>query len=175
MNISELDEAQGLTAEMVRDKLVALGHPLRECPSFYVCPSLGKHTHHGHSDAVDFIVPDAWTERRQQVVLEAALGLLAAMGGISDQELLRDINPRMRPWPSPESTNANHFWLALDVATTTMVMGRFMPHGRDHRRFEWGSDGDRYILEESDRGILYWPCDPWGNKIRWPEKDGAML
>ncbi len=186
MDIMQLDEAQGLTAEMVRKHIARLGYSMRKCPEFPVCKSIGRHTHHGAGEIYDFTIPDEWAGNSRAVkMLECALGLLSALSGYSLQTYLREMNPRMRPWPSEAAIEAHEKhggrWLASEP---TGRKEGVLVHGGE---FGWGDEdydaeterlfltGDDARDEEECEGWLFWPIDKHGNKTRWPERDGVML
>lgn len=181
MDIMELDEAQGLTAEMVRKHIARLGYSMRKCPEFPVCKSIGRHTHHGAGEIYDFTIPDEWAGNSRAVkMLECALGLLSALSGYSLQTYLREINPRMRPWPSEAAIEAHEKnggrWIACepDGNSTQVHTGEFDDDEDDDviRVFVLAGDG---LCKEDCRGWTFWPIDKHGNKVHWPERDGVML
>jgi hypothetical protein len=182
-DIFELDEAQGLTAEMIRGKFEALGYPVRECQNYSVCPSLGKHTHHGKGQ-MDFIVPDEWVDADNiwpAQNLSASLKLAASMAGLSIQALLRQINPRMRKgWPSNASIAAHGLpdgnWLMKDDEGV-LRSGYFFDHSGDVKSFAYDTEGGgEWMFSTTAAECSFWPCDEAGNKVRWPTDDhGAML
>lgn len=143
--LSKYEEAQGLTEEMVRDYMLRTG--------WTDCGGL-------------------WQKARDSVAAlssempEALFNGLARVTGRTAQSILRDMNPRWRPWPSKEARAAHlGHWLAFDPRDENVVMGRFDGH--------WFKHIENFVIEKGDP-ILYWPC-VLGNKIPWPEKDGVML
>ena len=144
MRIEDLLEFEGLTAEMVREYIARLGHPVRPCPRFPVCPKLGRHTHHGTDDSRDLCIANDLT----QPITAAALGLLAALAGVSIQSLLSEINPRMRPgWPTDAEIEAHEKRGGLWICD----YGRGPCFGH---------------LDALERlGAKFWPCDAHGNKV----------
>jgi len=169
-SILELEEAQGMTAEMIRGQMKALGHPLRACQNYPVCPSLGSHTHHGKGGS-DFIVPDTWNDSDNQWPthnLRASLQLAATMAGLSIQELLRRINPRMRSGrPSIAALQAVEYWLVRDVETGEVELHNSTCFSKYLRSVLGSADFPQWE---------YWPCDARGNKVPWPtDEHGTML
>lgn len=165
MNILDFDEAQGLTAEMVRKHIAGLGYAMRKCPEFPVCKSLGRHTHQGGAEGVDFAIADAWEgNERAMRMLDCSLHLLASIVGLSLQSLLREINPRMREGrPSPEALAACPHWLVQDIETGELQIHHAL-RATEHVSSVLGSADFKHWR--------YWPCDAHGNKLRWPERDG---
>lgn len=159
MQIEELDEFQGLTPEMVQKLLRKHGFDMR----------MGGLLHAG-----GFLAH--WSPDETVIAsLEASLYAVARYRNQSVQALLREINPRLRSWPSREARAAHDgLWLVV-VDDETGAIGRFL---NDVPWFSFDSDdngnGER-ILTEEDSFAMYWPCDEQGNKVRWPEKDGVML
>lgn len=180
MDIMEVDEAQGLTAEMVRKHIARLGYSMRKCPEFPVCKSLGRHTHHGAGEIYDFTIPDEWAGNSRAVkMLECALGLLSALSGYSLQTYLREINPRMRPWPSIDAVEAHERsggrWVSKAPGDELIRCLKLSADREaedpivatdEHLSAWWACDCE---------GWTFWPCDAHGNKTRWPERDGVML
>ena len=175
MNFTDFDEAQGLTAEMVRAAYERLGYPLRDCSKFTVCAFLGNHTHHGKGD-IDFAVPDSWDQDdniRPRRMLDCGLQLAASIGDFSLQGLLRDINPRWRDRPSVAAFQAHGGWKAwwivqhrngcLEIVKLAEYNGAVWPtHDDGQVASSWNFQG-------------CWPCHENGDRSRWPEREGMML
>lgn len=182
MKIEDLDEAQGLTAEMVRQHIAGLGYAMRECPEFPVCKSLGRHSHHGGVGGVDFAIADSWEgNERAARMLDLGLGLLASLANCTVQSLLRDINPRMRPWPSIDAVEAHERnggrWVSKAPGDDLI---RCLKLSADREAEDPIVATDEHLCAWWARARLcrrwmFWPCDAHGNKIRWPERDGVML
>lgn len=159
MDILELDEAQGLTEEMVVGYLEKSGWKLTRDGSSW----------------------EQWEDNvrvsamRADVDLSRLLELIACGGSLS--AVLRDINPRMRPFPSRAAQEAHPGkWLCR--CDGHVVVGRFTRP--DHfLHGEWAAQGSfiGYSMDASDRqpGVLFWPCDDFAQRVRWPEVDGQML
>jgi len=165
MKIEDLDEAQGLTAEMVRDWLRQQEPRIKRTTNVMTSAGMGDVWTWPSGDTVRDAKMDAWLSSRVKDI--------ALIEGRTVQSLLRDINPRMRanpdsrmPFPSLPALKASAWWIievepfgldptAPDVQTHLLVMpSTFM------------------------RAVKFrtcWPCDAHGNKIRWPERDGVML
>lgn len=173
MNLMDLDEAQGLTPQMVREWLLAnqweprgssAAHLYYQCGSGEISEALL------HEDL-------GWV-----------VDLLAQSYERSVQSILREINPRMRGpgYPSDAVARAHGdggWWVfqhqegADDPRSVTkpgelhMAQMCLSPVSNDVR-FYW----ERGLMgEPCDEECLWWPCDANGNKVRWPEKDGVML
>jgi hypothetical protein len=149
MDIMELDEAQGLTPQMVREWLLAnqweprgssAAHLYYQCGSGEISEALL------HEDL-------GWV-----------VDLLAQSYERSVQSILREINPRMRPgWPSEEEIKAHDQRGGLWICDH----GRGPSFGRfaEGERFEGiALEMSRDALERL--GARFWPCDQHGNKTR---------
>lgn len=81
------------------------------------------------------------------------LFLVAEAVGLSLQELLRQVNPRMRKgWPSEDDLKAHDRWLV-----------RF-----DGAMAVWGSERcESGKANAPDASVECWPVDAAGNKVRW--------
>lgn len=176
MTSLELNKAQGLDAAQIRAHMEKLGYRRRPCREFPICKSLGNHTHHGSEDR-DLAVPDAWSKAlpHRRLMVELTLSLLAALAGISVQELLQEINPRMLTRPS-HSALASHegAWLARDQfgnprvgwwqRRTTEAPWTFYVLGRGH------------LSLTRVAGWSFWPAGANLDKCRWPtDENGVML
>ncbi len=158
MDIMEVDEAQGLTAEMVRGWLAKQAPRIKLATDVMTVTGLDSVWTWPSGDTVRDSKMDAWLSDRVRDI--------AFLERRTAQDLLREMNPRMRPWPSEEAIKA-HDGLWLCVWDETACMGRFDGH--------WFRHSGEYALEERDRFALYWPCDQHGQRVRWPEKDGVSL
>ena len=151
MQIDELDEWQGLTPDMVREWLPKRGWSLRGGPH-----TLWERGGHNFADSlIDGNTDDL------AFVIHCGGGGIAA--GLSRQEALREINPRMRKgMPSQAALRAHRgLWLRLvgkeNIATVLSRLIEEFPSSRDDESF-------------------FWPCDESGNKTRWPtDATGEML
>lgn len=167
MDIMELDEAQGLTAEMVRGWLLGSGWEVREVGN-------------GYTDAKKRF---GESKRAISCIWETSmpwlLTTLASAEALSPQSLLREINPRMRPWPSVEAVEAHEKnggrWLSKapgDELIRCMTLSADRNEEDpvmatdDHGNDWWACDCE---------GWTFWPIDKHGNKIRYPERDGVPL
>jgi hypothetical protein len=166
MNITELDEWQGLTVAMLHSWLLSHGWRMTACeqgcgkelvsPANLRCNVLRP--------LEDF--PWSW------VLLELRTPL---------QSLLREINPRMRKgMPSAAAIAAHEVsggnWLAQSAQKGGVL-----------RVLNWSISDHRAKLNTLDttqkipRDMVpdswcFWPCDEHGNKVRWPtDAEGKML
>lgn len=159
----ELDEKQGLTEEMMQEWLRANGW---------------KQTGIADALASGWELPNAgWVS--DALLSPSELSFIAKVHGRTLQSLLREINPRMRPWPSLEAVEAHEknggrwvskapgdelircMTLSADRTEEDPVMAT-----DDHGNDWWACDCE---------GWTFWPIDARGNKIRWPERDGVPL
>jgi len=146
MNITELDEWQGLTAELVAKWLVVNGWQQTK-PNWW-------------DKGEDWFWFDSHVFDQQMFWLYA---LAAACGHNTPQSLLREINPRMRKGvPSKAALRAHRgLWLrSIGTETIATVLSRLIDE------FPSPRDNESY----------FWPCDEHGNKVRWPtDAQGNML
>ena len=164
MDISKLDEYQGLEAQMVRDWMTRKG-----------CSVLNGYWRH---PTEKYTYPDG---KYGGLLWANTLNLLSADFGFgSVQALLREINPRMRKGMPSDAALAEHDeWIVCTPFGATFIaeisyggsddgFSIMMPPINDHCDAE-------FIAEKHWPECLFWPCDEHGNKVRWPEKDGVML
>lgn len=148
MNITELDEFQGLTAEMVREWLLA--------NQWEPCGSSAAHLYYqcGSGEISEALLHDD---------LGWVVDLLAQSYERSVQSILREINPRMRKGvPSKAALRAHRgLWLrSIGTETIATVLSRLIDE------FPSPRDNESY----------FWPCDANGNKVQWPtDAEGNML
>ena len=162
MNITELDEWQGLTREMVDHYLNRTGWCNMLDPDIRLLKPQYAH--------VSF-----------KMGLSAAVERIASLEGRSVQSLLREINPRMRKgMPSAAAIAAHEVsggnWLAQSAQKGGVL-----------RVLNWSISDHRAKLNTLDttqkipRDMVpdswcFWPCDKHGNKVRWPtDAEGKML
>ena len=147
MRIHELEEYQGLEAQMVRDWLTSKGCYRQDGP--------WRHPTEKYS----------YTDGEYGGLLwDNTLGMISADFGFTTvQALLREINPRMRKgMPSQAALRAHRgLWLrSVGTESIATVLSRLIeefPSSRDDESF-------------------FWPCDDHGNKVRWPtDATGEML
>ena len=157
MNITELDEWQGLTAEMVREWLVVNGWQQTK-PNWW-------------DKGEDGFLFDSHVFDQQMFWLYA---LAAACGHNTPQALLREINPRLRKgWPSDEAIAAAKKWVAKHPKGVIFV-GEILddPERGPGLAVSLTTRLDKNQLD----GWSFWPCDEYGNKVRWPtDAEGKML
>ena len=147
MRIDELDEYQGLEAQMVRDWMVGRG-----------CYRQDGHWRHPREQ---YRYTDGeyggllWEDTLFKLSVDFELA--------SVQALLREINPRMRKgMPSQAALRAHRgLWLrSVGTESIATVLSRLIEEFPSSR----------------DDGSFFWPCDDNGNKVRWPtDATGEML
>jgi hypothetical protein len=161
--LKEYDEAEDLTADMVRAWLRAKG---------WERDSTG-----------DLAGEECWLIDggsrgtvwlgRQPKKLAHVLKSLCIWTGRSPQSLLREINPRMRPgWPTEGEIEAHEnrggLWLCKDDDEPAIVIGRFVSSTR-FRHTEWlkkpGVIGYGVDKDNGER-LRFWPCNEHGDKVR---------
>jgi hypothetical protein len=151
MRLQELDEWQGLTADMVRAYLERTGW-----------------TKHGTNPSGGF----AWTAKDGKAFfslrdweLEKAITVISQKEQRKLQALLRDINPRMcKGKPSLDELRAWPFWLVRDTETGEVEMMAAIEPTKYLESVWCSRDFPQWE---------YWPCDADGNKTRWPEVAAA--
>ena len=157
MNITELDEWQGLTAELVAKWLVVNGWQQTK-PNWW-------------DKNEDGFLFDSHVFDQQMFWLYA----LAAEGGHSTpQSLLREINPRMRKgWPSESACAVADRWIAQNTRTKVIIVGSIhYPTGG----MELVASLTVRLPQQQSGEWSFWPCDASGNKVRWPtDAEGNML
>ena len=151
MNVMDLDEAQGLTAEMVREWMSAHGWRNSRADGHMYHAEFGTVATRDHFRVIEF--------------------LATYFARISAQALLREINPRLRPWPSAEARAAHRGpWLAVAREDGTACMGTF------RRDVDWFTHSGNHILTDEDSYARFWPVDEHGQRVRWPvDAAGNML
>lgn len=162
MNIMDLDEAEGLTAEMVRGYLERNGWT---------------------KATLEDIDPSRWSKADLTVWLPTeSEELSVTIQGLrrvekrSVQSILREMNPRMRKGLPTEAEREVHGfgrWIASrkgdEYRHTTIVrilcgvQGQAIMQFEDHRAsgsFDASGEWDRWS---------FWPCDAHGNKVPLPK------
>ena len=170
-----IDEEQGLTEEMVTGYAKSHGWTSRATATGIRWSPPAGNGNFGGDDPLMLIARIADHERR------------------SMQEMLRIINPRMRPLPSPEARKAHRGrWMAMnpeghgyiivfDEAYLDTSPGKQYVSFTTHihrRRGESGELVEQQVFRISEDQLakwLFWPCDVLANKICWPEKNGVMI
>lgn len=154
MNIMDLDEAEGLTAEMLVAYLVREGY--------------AQTTYH--------TTTEHWQKRVGRILyqinvlkIERSVQLLATWAKVSPQSILREMNPRMRKGlPSAESRAAHEGpWIA-ETVSGSLIVGIFMEHLVMGLVLDCFGMTLRPLSDWS-----FWPCDAHGNKVRWPSLAGG--
>jgi hypothetical protein len=151
MRLDELNESQGLTAEVIVEWMTANGWTQKK-PNWW---TLGEH---------GFLFdPQTWD---QLLFWLYALAAIYEKG--NTQAMLCKLNPRLRPgWPSAEAVKAHPTWLVAitDNKKTTLCY--------------WGTYGrvrTKAMCDDREGKVFCWPCDENGNKVRWPTNAaGEML
>ena len=158
MKIDELDECQGLTADMVREWLTAQKATFRD--GHWTHPN-GKYRYKdGEYGGL------LWSLTLSQIA--------ADFDKPNEQALLREINPRMRKgWPSDPALAAHSHWMARHAKLGCIIVGTIETDP------DWGpglvSRTTRLDKSRSE-GWEFWPCDEYGSKVRWPvDAEGKML
>jgi hypothetical protein len=168
MNITELDEFQGLTADMMPKWLVANGWQRMPAQDM---PRSECWVRKGGAGGTIWIGVESSAEK--------TLSKLAVWMECSVQALLREINPRMRKgMPSEAARKACASWLVRDVET-----GEVELHRTEGAALYSASDYafrtlriDAVPLRDFGDFMEFWPCDANGNKVRWPtDAEGKML
>lgn len=155
LKILDLEEAQGLTTEQVRIRL-------EQDPKWSHCG--------GTRYFITMRFERPWIMKMITIdlkYLDRALHVMALCGGKSPQELLRELNPRMRTgWPSDEDLDRSCFWL-VQVGMNPSVMCRFQHlSGGVFVRAECSD----VVVADRQTPIRCWPCNPDGDKLTWPAK-----
>ncbi len=164
MNITELDEWQGITAELVAKWLVVNGWQQTK-PNWW-------------DKGEDGFLFDSHVFDQQMFWLYA---LTAACGHDTPQALLREINPRMRKGMPSEAAREAHpggLWLATPdfacIGAHVPVVVTFDGDGFG----VWHPEGFALPDSKPKTAALwhFWPCDANGNKVRWPtDEEGNIL
>jgi len=147
MDISKLDEYQGLKAQMVRDWMISRGCVRQD--GYWRHPREQYHYTDGEYGGL------LWEDTLFKLSVDFELA--------SVQALLREINPRMRKgMPSQAALRAHRgLWLrSVGTESIATVLSRLIEEFPSSR----------------DDGSFFWPCDDNGNKVRWPtDATGEML
>lgn len=161
MRIDELDEYQGITSEMLGVWLDAHGWDKKPHFAFQLSAPTKLM---GYS----YTKSDYFVGTGMEIV--SVLESIATCEKVGIQVLLREINQRMRPWPSVAARRGHSgLWLVTVAEDETGAIGRFGDEG-------WFHFNDSNILTEHEKFARYWPCDANGNKVRWPtDEHGNML
>lgn len=179
MNILELDEAQGLTAEIVRAWMK------RNAYRMTVSDSAGEVW-----DGVRGLPVVLYHDGSE---LSGAVERIVANECVGIQAVLREINPRLRkgaPSAAARQAHTGH-WIAIAPDGAGYLvrfderrhggdpgfeMFRSSPRGKQSDPFY--DPGCSFCISDFQGGLAewrFWPVDSAGNKVRWPEKDGVML
>ena len=171
MDISTLDEYQGIEAQMVRDWMTRKG-----C---YRQDGYWRHPRDKYSYTDGEYGGLLWEDTLFKLSVDFGFG--------SVQSLLREINPRMRKgMPSEAAREAHGFKGGMWVGSRgeagsggTLVFVSFDDSSSGLPLTVWDfSEFDTWEVGQSeiDDEWLFWPADESGNKTRWPtDAEGNML
>ena len=160
IKIEDLDEFEGLTADIVRAWLRSQAPRVIFERGFWVWnPGATSHDKRGPMLGDQGIAYSITT----------ALIALSAIEQRSIQSLLREINPRMRAgWPSEEERAKHRYWIAQeDVGSIdSLHIGCFDEDDEDGTPV-FVAGYDLWTEEDVRRlDMKFWPCDQHGNKTR---------
>lgn len=151
MNILDLEESEGLTPALVRAYLERRGWTIQ--------------ARHGVAELWQFDGHQLVMDPRNQNYLDMCICALAVAEIRTPQSLLREIVPRLRPWPSRVARAAHAgLWLVVCREDATACMGTFR---NDVPWFQ--HSGEKCILTEEDAFALYWPVDENCQRVAWPK------
>ncbi len=160
MRIDELDEYQGLEAQMVRDWLTSKGCYRQDGP--------WRHPTAKYSYTDGEYGGLLWEDTLFKLSVDFELA--------SVQALLREINPRMRKGMPSEDARAAHggLWIGhMGGKFPLLAIGYWHAASFDAGLMSWE---EAKIAALSTHPCAFWPCDEHGNKLRWPtDANGAML
>lgn len=153
LDLKDLDEAQGITADMVRAWADAHGW------------KIGERSASDNGRWISAVNPSIITMIFDRDPASVVWNL-AEHTRLGIQETLRAINPRMRKGlPSEAAMSAHELWM-LTECELGLHRSRISGGIRDIQK-HGGFDGEN---------ISHWPCDKHGNKVRYPVDDkGVML
>ncbi len=164
MDISKLDEYQGLEAQMVRDWLTA--RKAYRLDGFWRHPQEQQYCYtDGEYGGL------LWSDTLHKLTVDFGLA--------SVQALLREINPRMRKgMPSEAARKACPFWLVRDIETGEVELhrteGAALYSASDYKSGALKTEA--VALRDFGDWMEFWPCDANGNKVQWPtDAEGNML
>ena len=163
MDISKLDEWQGVTPQLVTDWLLKNGW-MQTKPRWW---ERGEDAFTFDSATFDQLW--FWTH---------ALAAIYTNGNV--QALIREINPRMRKGvPSGAAITAHEasggHWLAKSAESGGVLRVLLFSTKDAAAKLQALDTTQRLACIDIPLSWFFWPCDEHGNKVRWPEKDGVML
>ena len=146
MEPNELDEFQGFRVEALRDWLVKQGwrNDTEAGPYIWRHATLDRTVGVPTDPGISGVLKWCW------------LFVVADEADLSVQELLRQVNPRLRSgWPSEDDLKTHERWLVnCPLLDNTMRV--------------WESDTMRERKERVPNAVVEcWPVDAAGNKVRW--------
>jgi len=148
MRTEDLDEFEGLTADMVREWLRAKGW--ERAPEEDVRKQECWRLNGGANGSL-------WITER---FLGTAVEQISRWSGLPIQSLLREINPRMRPgWPTEEELERHPLWLVSVTGSVSLA-----DEGTLHIRSAEKMRGLARL--SAGTAVACWPCDAHGNKVR---------
>lgn len=176
--LSDYEESQGLTADMVRSWLTANGwtqDETRNGVTWWICP-----TNHATG---------AWIPDRLD---EFSPACVAVRHSMTLQALLRAMNPRLRPGLPSEAAWAAHggedgWWIGVwspknpPTSSFEYLPGRpiVTKITRCGEHWNWGLPGLGWCQWPGKRGgddWAFWPVDAHGSKVPWPtDASGTLL
>lgn len=168
MNIADLDEAEGLTAEIARGYLERTGWT---------------------KATLEDVDPSRWTKSEHTIWMPLeSVDLAVTMQGLarvehrSSQAILREMNPRMKKGlPSYDEQRAHSrtggIWIAthgeLGHGGSICFVSFHRDDGIEHDLPFVIWDGEEWRepdwLAAEVEDWSFWPCDAHGNKVRWPK------
>ena len=162
MRIDELDEYQGLEAQMVRDWMTRKG-----C---YRQDGYWRHPHDKYRYTDGEYGGLLWEDTLFKLSVDFELA--------SVQALLREINPRMRKGMPSEAARDAHGgpWVGHMGGEFPLVMIGYWHDGRFSAGLMSWDEHKIKVAALSKHPCAFWPCDRHGNKVQWPtDANGAML
>ena len=124
----------------------------------------------------DYFKRRNWTNGADaRYALGSSLRAICALEGMTLQQLLREINQRMRKGCPSDAARLKHdgFWLMrLPFSPPTIVK---WTESRSGWQTQYAGNNDVTCFDDATLGY-FWPCDAEANKVRWPENAaGEML
>lgn len=178
--MSFLEEAQGLTVEMVTSYLTTADwtRTVTATGPRWSAPGTTRRS-------------DSWSEEN----LNLLVCRIAETERLTEQAMLRKINPRLRPLPSPAARKAHPGrWIAVnpeghgylirfDETILDTAQPRHIASFTTHIHRRRAETGERDVVEEqvfriSEDQLVrwrFWSTDDSGNKVPWPTKKGGEL
>ena len=163
MRIDELDEYQGLEAQMVRDWMISRGCFRQD--GYWRHPREQYHYTDGEYGGL------LWEDTLFKLSVDLELA--------SVQALLREINPRMRKGMPSDAARAAHggLWIGhMGGEFPSVAIGYWYDDGSYSAGLLSWDEHKVKVAALLKHPCAFWPCDANGNKLRWPtDANGAML